>query len=177
MSLKKKVIFLDRDGVINQDTGYVSKISEFLFMPHYIDICKKLHQKGYVFVVVTNQSGISRGYFTQENYQQLTHWLCRQLSAFGISVFVYYCPHQDEDHCLCRKPKPGLFFKAKEELNIDVSSAWMIGDNERDIQAANKAGISKTILFSEKQFMTKAMIQISSWKNIFSFIVKTDSLK
>lgn len=172
-----RFIFLDRDGVINQDTGYVHTVNAFVFKPLFLHALQILHQHGYQFIVVTNQSGIARGYFTQSDYDTLSSWLKNTLMALGIPIRLYHCPHLPEHDCECRKPKPGLFLKAKQELGISMETAWMIGDQERDIQAAIAAGIQRHIFFSEQDHSALAKITCQHWSDIYQHILKTDGLR
>lgn len=142
-----KTIFLDRDGVINQEVHYLHKISDFKFVSGAIDACRDFQNKGYYIVIVTNQSGIARGIYTENDYQILTQWMLEQFIRNKIKILdVLYCPHGPESNCECRKPKPGLLIKAKKLHNIDMQNSWMIGDKESDIQAAKNSGVNKTIL-------------------------------
>ena len=142
-----KTIFLDRDGVINKDTNYLSKIEEFEFINGIFKTCKYLLSIDYEIIVVTNQSGIARGYYSEKDFQNITQWMLSQFEINGVKILdVLHCPHSPNSNCNCRKPKPGMFIKAENKYDIDMEKSWMIGDSERDIEAANSAGIKKTIL-------------------------------
>ncbi len=144
---KVKVAFLDRDGVINKDTGYTYKIDDFEFTDGCIAGLKALQASGYKIIVVTNQSGIGRGYYSEADYQELTHWYREQLTRQGVKLTdVFYCPHTPEDNCNCRKPAEGLFLQAAERYRIDFSASLMVGDKLSDLQAAQKAGVSRLVL-------------------------------
>jgi len=145
--MSKKAIFLDRDGVVNKEVNYLFKIEDFEFIDGIFDACLYFQNLGYAIIIVTNQSGITRKYYTENDYQTLTKWMLRQFKDSGIEILnVFHCPHGPESTCECRKPKPGMFLKAKDEHNIDMEKSWMIGDKERDIIAANSARIDNTIL-------------------------------
>ncbi len=147
---KSRAIFLDRDGVINEDGGYVYKIDDFVFKSEIFNVLKKLQELGYILIIVTNQSGIGRGYYTKEDFLKLTSFMVEEFKTRGINIAkVYYCPHKPEDNCECRKPKNGMLEEAINEFNIDPKSSWMIGDKLSDIEAANRSGIENTILISE----------------------------
>lgn len=147
-----KVAFLDRDGVINNDTGYTHKIDDFIFTDGCIAALKTLQTSDYKIIVVTNQSGIGRGYYSETDYQTLTHWYCEQLEQQGVCISdVFHCPHAPEDNCSCRKPAEGLFLQAARRYNIDFSQSLMVGDKLSDLQAAQKAGVSRLILLSQRQ--------------------------
>ena len=142
-------VFLDRDGVINVDSGYVGDWDSFVFLPGVIEAMRALCDAGYALVIVTNQSGIGRGFYTEEDFQVLTERMCNELSRHGVSIAgVYFCPHLPEaalpqyrKTCGCRKPKPGLIHRAMEELDIDLTRSAMVGDKSSDMQAALAAGI------------------------------------
>jgi len=142
-----KTIFLDRDGVINKEVEYLFRISDFEFIDGIFDACLHFQKLDYEIVIVTNQSGITRGYYNENDYQKLTGWMLDQFNDNGINILdTFYCPHTPESLCECRKPKPGMLIEAKHKYNINMKDSWMIGDSESDIKAANAAGISKTIL-------------------------------
>ena len=142
-----KTIFLDRDGVINEENNYVHKIEDFKFIRGVFETCKYLINLNYEIIIITNQSGIARGYYTLFEYQKLTKWMLNQFSKKNISILdVFFCPHGPKSKCSCRKPKPGMFIQAKKKYNIDMKKSWMIGDKEVDILASNSAGIENTIL-------------------------------
>jgi len=142
-----KTIFLDRDGVINKDINYLHKIDDFEFIDGIFDVCLYFQSLGYKIIIITNQSGISRGYYSHSDYQKVTQWMLDQFKYKNINILdVFHCPHGPDSTCDCRKPKPGMFLKAKDKHNTDMEKSWMIGDKERDTIAANSAGIDNTIL-------------------------------
>jgi D-glycero-D-manno-heptose 1,7-bisphosphate phosphatase len=142
-------VFLDRDGVINVDSGYVGDWDSFVFLPGVIEAMRRLCDAGYALVVVTNQSGIGRGYYTEDDFHVLTERMCKELNQHGVSIAgVYFCPHLPEatlpyyrKACDCRKPRPGLIHQALEELEIDPTRSAMVGDKDSDMLAALAAGI------------------------------------
>jgi len=145
--MKKKIIFLDRDGVINKEVGYLSKIKDFKFIDGVFESCRYFGNLGYELIIVTNQSGISRGFYSETDFTKLNSWMINEFKLQKINILdVFYCPHLPKDLCNCRKPQPGMFLQANEKYGIDMEKSWMIGDSERDIQAANLAGISNTII-------------------------------
>ncbi len=145
--MERKAVFLDRDGVINEDTGYVYRKEDFIFTDGIFDFCKRMQSLGYLLIVVTNQSGIGRGYYTHEDFHHLTTWMIKKFSEKDIDITdVYYCPHLPNDKCNCRKPQPGMILKAANEHCIDLKRSVLVGDKLSDIQAAQKAGVSETIL-------------------------------
>ncbi len=149
VSVSNPAIFLDRDGVINEDTGYVSQVDDFHFLPGVIDALQLLKKKGYLLVVVTNQSGIARGYFSEDDFMNLTEWMDWSLADRDVDLDgIYFCPHHP-DHgapCDCRKPEPGMLLLAQQELGIDMSRSYMVGDKPSDLKAAVNAGVSHKIM-------------------------------
>ena len=142
-----KTIFLDRDGVINKDINYLHKIDDFEFIDGIFDVCLYFQSLGYKIIIITNQSGISRGYYSHSDYQKVTQWMLDQFKYKNINILdVFHCPHGPDSTCNCRKPKPGMFLKAKDKHNTDMEKSWLIGDKEVDVIAANDAGIENTIL-------------------------------
>ena len=130
----KKAVFLDRDGTINKDKGYVHLREDFELLPGAIDGLRLLQEKGYLLILITNQSGIGRGFFTEDEYLDFQDWVAELLKEQGVRLTAqYYCPHVDEDSCQCRKPGIELFERAQKEFDIDWASSWAIGDRKRDL--------------------------------------------
>ncbi len=142
-----KTIFLDRDGVINKEVGYLHKIEDFEFINGVFDACLHFQNLGYQIIIVTNQSGIERGYYNENDFHIVNNWMLEQFKDQEIDILdVFFCPHGPESNCDCRKPKPGMFNQANKKYDINMEESWMIGDKEADIQAANAANIQNTIL-------------------------------
>ena len=145
--MDKKAVFLDRDGVINKEIGYLNKIKDFLFISDVFKACSLFKEKNFEIVIITNQSGIARGMYSEEDFHALNRWMLNEFSNNNISILdVEYCPHGPEDYCTCRKPKPGMIFSASYKHGINLKESWLIGDKETDIQAAINAGISNKVL-------------------------------
>lgn len=141
-----KAVFLDRDGVINEDKQYVHRIEDFVFMDGIFELLKLLQKKGYLLVIVTNQSGIGRGYYTEEEFQTLTTYMLDEFEKRDIKIAkVYHSPYKPELNAPCRKPNPGMLLQAKDEFDIDMKNSIMIGDKPSDIKAGQNAGVGKTI--------------------------------
>jgi D-glycero-D-manno-heptose 1,7-bisphosphate phosphatase len=155
--MKKKAAFLDRDGVINKDFGYVHKWSEFEFVDGIFDLLKLLERHEYLLIVITNQSGIARGYYDVKTVEKLHDKMTHVLSSHGIHLDeIYYCPHLPSGdlveyavECSCRKPMPGMILTAAREHNIDLSKSILIGDKITDIVAGQKAGLKENFLISD----------------------------
>ncbi len=151
--MPNRAVFLDRDGVIIADTGYIDSVSRVFFLPGVAENLKKLKEKGFMLVIVTNQSGVARGYFSVQTLKGINKNILDRLKIQGVEIdSIYFCPHHPEGkikeyavQCDCRKPLPGMIIRAAQELNIDLSLSFLIGDSERDILAGQSAGC-KTIL-------------------------------
>lgn len=168
----KKALFLDRDGVINKEKNYLYKIEDFEFIDGIFELCRYYLSKGYLIVIVTNQSGIARGYYSEEDFNILTSWMIEEFQKHDVKISkVYHCPHHPDitGECGCRKPHPGMLFQAAEELKIDLKKSVLIGDHERDIQAANEAGVVTSYFFDERNKVkySKATKIINSMKEIY----------
>ena len=152
-----KTIFLDRDGVINKEINYLNKIDDCEFIDGIFDACLHFQKLGFEIIIISNQSGIARGYYTESDYKKLTQWLLRQFENNNIDILdTFHCPHGPDSNCDCRKPKPGMFIKAKNKYKIDMKNSWMIGDTETDIQAAISAGVKNTILVRSGHLIDKS---------------------
>ena len=138
---RAKAAFLDRDGVINIDKNYLSDPAELELIKGAADALKILREKGFLLIIVTNQSGIARGYFTEKDLFKIHERLFQILAAEGIEIDAfYYCPHRPDENCTCRKPNPGLIIKAINDFNIDLNKSWFVGDQESDFLTAKKIG-------------------------------------
>ena len=148
----QKVLFLDRDGVINVEKDYLYKIEDFEFIDGIIDLCKHYESNGFIILVATNQSGIARNYYTQADFSLLTYWMIGEFASFGVNISqVYHCPHYPSisGECNCRKPKSGMLLEAAKHFDIDFKNSIIIGDKERDIEAGLNVGITESYLFNK----------------------------
>lgn len=147
---KNKVIFLDRDGTINDDYGYVHEKDKLKFLPGVIEGLKKLIESNYKLIIITNQSGIGRGYYTEEEYHEFTKYMLEELKKNNIYIDdIYYCPHTVKDNCNCRKPKLKLFYDAIEKYNVDIENSYAIGDKERDLSICNDTKITGILVYNK----------------------------
>lgn len=145
-----KAVFIDRDGTINVNVEYLDNPDEFQMYPGVGEGIKKLIENGYKIIIITNQSGISRGYFSEETLGKIHARMKKELEEKGARIDgVYYCPHHPDDKCSCRKPNTALFEQAIKEHDIDPSQSYVIGDRMLDVEAGHKIG-SKTILVPER---------------------------
>lgn len=137
----RQAIFLDRDGTLNKDFGYVHKYEDWQWLPGVVQALQKFKNAGFLLVAVSNQSGIGRGYYSREQLQRLESKIQDELQVAKCPIDAwYYCPHLPEAHCDCRKPKPGMILTAANDLGIDLAASWLIGDKKSDIDAGKKAG-------------------------------------
>lgn len=147
--MKQKALFLDRDGVVNVDVDYAHRIDQIEFMSGIFDVCRAAYMAGEKIIIVTNQSGIGRGYFTQEQFHALMQWMMVRFEKEGCPLTAYYfCPHLPEDNCSCRKPKPGMILQAAKDWDIELAASRLIGDKENDLAAGRAAGIDKCMFFN-----------------------------
>ena len=141
-----KALFLDRDGTINVDYGYVYEPSKFVFIDGIFEFCRQAQGKGYLIIVITSQSGIERGYFTEADFAAITKFMVDRFAEEDVSIVdVLHCPSLSGPD---RKPEPGLFLKAKEKYDIDMATSINVGDRDRDLEAGRRAGVGKNLLFA-----------------------------
>jgi D-glycero-D-manno-heptose 1,7-bisphosphate phosphatase len=155
--VRRRAAFLDRDGVINVDAGYVHRIEDFEFVPGTLEACRELARRGWLLVVATNQSGIGRGLYTAQDFNALTDWMRGRFERSGGPLAgVYYCPHHPTDaidgfriRCDCRKPQPGMLLRAARDLSLDLAQSVLFGDKCEDLLAAQSAGIVHRVLLGK----------------------------
>jgi rfaE bifunctional protein nucleotidyltransferase chain/domain len=148
---KKKAVFLDRDGTINKHVDFLHEPKKFEFLPNALKGIKRMQEKGFEIIIITNQQGIGLGYFPEEDFFKVNRKMLSEMNENKIKIMgIYFCPHTEADNCECRKPKPGLIIKAAKEHNIDLSKSYMIGDTKEDIDSGKKAEIKTIILGKEK---------------------------
>lgn len=157
---KRRVLFLDRDGTINVDKHYVYRIADFEWVPGIVDLCRAAVAVGYDIVVVTNQSGIERGYFTENDYAAFMQYMCGLFAEAGVPVLdVLHCPWLEHED---RKPNPGLFLKAAQKWDIDMQNSISLGDKERDVKAGMAAGVSRNYLLSSEHVESEATAVVAN---------------
>jgi D-glycero-D-manno-heptose 1,7-bisphosphate phosphatase len=147
---KNKALFLDRDGVINKEKNYVFKIEDFEFIEGIFDFCVYFQKRGYLIFVITNQAGIARGFYSEDDFNILTDWMVSQFEKRNILISkVYHCPHHPDitGPCNCRKPNPGMILQAANEFDLNLSESILVGDYESDLKTGENAGILKNYLF------------------------------
>jgi D-glycero-D-manno-heptose 1,7-bisphosphate phosphatase len=149
-----KALFLDRDGVVNREVSYLSRIDQVEWVPGLWELCARARDAGFVLIVVTNQSGIARGMYSEADFHPLMAWMGERFRAHGVSMAAYYyCPHHPQEgigeykrECADRKPGPGMLLRAAQDFSLDLSQCVMVGDRCSDIAAANAAGVGTVFL-------------------------------
>ncbi|MCE0558092.1 D-glycero-beta-D-manno-heptose 1,7-bisphosphate 7-phosphatase [Motilimonas sp. E26] len=172
MCVSKPAVFIDRDGVLNVDHGYVYEVDDFEFVEGAIEACQEIKQKGYLLVLVTNQSGIGRGYYSEDDFMNLTEWMDWSLADRDVDLDgIYYCPHHPEatveeykQVCECRKPAPGMLLTATKELGIDLANSYFVGDKTADIQAGIAAGVGTNVLVETGKALTEEGLALANGK-------------
>jgi D-glycero-D-manno-heptose 1,7-bisphosphate phosphatase len=162
-----KAVFLDRDGTIIEDVGYLNTPAEIKFIPGSIAAIKKLKEAGYKVVVITNQAGVARGLITEDMLQTIDKTLHKWILNSGTHLdALYYCPHHAEhgvypykQACECRKPHPGLLLKAQKDLNIDLAQSFMVGDKATDIEAGQRAGVKTVFVMTGRGEVEKSAMK------------------
>lgn len=160
MTQKRPAVFFDRDGVLNVDHGYTYRSQDFQWMAGAIDTIKFFNDHNYQVFVITNQSGIARGYYTEQDVGVLHQFMNEELDKYGAHIDAfYYCPHhldgtvtEYQKSCTCRKPEPGMIQRASKEWDVDTAQSFMIGDKPSDVEAAKAAGIPGYLFTSDDLF-------------------------
>lgn len=151
-----RAVFIDRDGTISEEVGYINHVSRFRLFPYSAAALKQLHDNGYLAIVITNQAGVARGYFSEEMVQAIHKQMTKDLETGGATLdAIYYCAHHPtvgeppyQLDCDCRKPKPGLLLRAARDYDIDLANSWMVGDRYSDIELAANAGVKSALVLS-----------------------------
>ena len=170
-----KALFLDRDGIINEDSAYVYQPQAFIFVEGIFDLCRHFVKQGYRLFIITNQAGIGRGFYSEADFEQLMAWVSEEFSKQRIVIEKsYYCPHHPtagighyKVNCDCRKPETGMLLEAAREFNLDLSDSLLIGDKISDIEAGKKAGLKKTYLIKSRY---QEAYDFSSVKQMYDYL-------
>lgn len=172
----KKLIILDRDGVINHDSaGYIKSPEEWQPIEGSLEAIALLNAKGYLVVVATNQSGIARGFYDEQSLEKIHAKMQYAANALGGHIDkIFYCPHGPNDNCDCRKPKPGLLHQIADHYRISISNVPFVGDSLRDIEAANAAGAKPVLVLTGNgqktlQQHANSLLKIPCFKNLQDF--------
>jgi len=164
-----KAAFLDRDGVINKDFGYVGSIDKFEFKEGIFELLEFLRDLEYELFIVTNQSGIGRGYYSEDDFYKLMDWVKNEFNKKNIKIKdIRFCPHHPDitGECNCRKPKPGMILDLAKKYNIDLTNSIMIGDSNTDIEACKRAGLKKCYKVENNLFYIIEKIKADSKKGV-----------
>lgn len=146
---RARFVFLDRDGTLVHDAGYVHKVADYRLLPGVIEALRTLRDAGFRFAIVTNQSGIARGLYTTDDFARFQEHLFDDLEASGITIeATYVCPHLPDAGCTCRKPSPSSILDARDRFGIDLASSWVIGDHAVDVRLAANAGCNGILLLT-----------------------------
>ena len=151
-----QAVFIDRDGTISEEVGYINHTSRFRLFPYAAAAIEQLHEAGYHAILVTNQAGVARGYFSEDMVKAVHQRMTEELEASGATLdAVYYCAHHPSVgeppyryDCDCRKPKPGLLLRAASDFNLDLANSWMVGDRYSDVELARNAGVKSVLVLS-----------------------------
>ena len=171
-----KALFLDRDGVINKEKNYLYKIQDFEFIDGVFESCRYFQDNGYLIVIITNQAGIARGKYNEDDYYQLNNWMLNEFRTQCVDIArVYHCPHHPDytGDCDCRKPKPGMILQARNELTIDLKNSILVGDKESDVCAGFNAGVGTNYLINTGHKINKNIYNVpilESLKNLTMFV-------
>jgi D-glycero-D-manno-heptose 1,7-bisphosphate phosphatase len=157
----RKALFLDRDGVINYDFGYVHRREDLVFVDGIFEVLKRAQQMGYKLFIVTNQSGIGRGYFTKVEFLKLMNYIVEEFEKRGIEITDFaYCLHHPDDNCSCRKPEPGLIEELAYRYQLDLKNSIMVGDKPSDVEAGKRAGVALSIQIETPYQILEALKRI-----------------
>lgn len=180
---RRRALFLDRDGIVNIEKNYLYKVEDFEFCPGIFELCQYFLDKEYWIFLITNQAGIAKGYYTEEDFITLNQWMLQQFTKKGITIQeAFYCPHHPKGSkplysidCNCRKPKPGMLLRAAEKYSIDLKNSILIGDKESDIEAGIQAGIQanwlvKTHPNEDYNCLSKSNFQFSNLKEVVNYL-------
>lgn len=175
-----KALFLDRDGVINKEKNYLYKIEDFEFIDGVFEACRYFQGKGYLIIVITNQAGIARRKYTEDDYEMLTEWMIKEFEKEDIKISkVYHCPHHPDfnDKCECRKPKPKMILDASKEFCIALSQSILVGDKNSDIEAGIKAGIKRNYLVKTGHIIKENRFDVNIIHSLKDLIPRKQSAK
>jgi D-glycero-D-manno-heptose 1,7-bisphosphate phosphatase len=177
-----KALILDRDGVVNIDKDYVYRIEDFEFVDGIFDLCRQAADQGYLIIIITNQSGIGRGYYAEADFHSLTDWMKAQFADAGVNIAqVYFCPYHPvhgigryKADSYDRKPNPGMILKAAQDFDLDLSNCILVGDKESDMKAARTAGVGHKVLFRPEEANgdtpTRADYVVSDLKTVLDLV-------
>ena len=176
-----RAVFLDRDGTINQDRGFIVKPEEFIFEDGAVAAIRLLNQAGFRVIVVSNQAGIAYGHFSEQAVEDLHQWAAKELAAQGARIDAfYYCPHHPDGQppyrqaCLCRKPAPGMLLQAAADFSLDLAASWLVGDHQSDIAAGIAAGVIPVFVLTGhgRRELARVAAQTRRAENLYEAVTK-----
>jgi len=167
----RRALFLDRDGVVNVDHGYVYRPEQTEWLPGIFELCRVAVDLGYVLVVITNQAGIARGYYSEDEFAVYMRWMHEQFKARGLEILAtYHCPHHPSEglgdlrrDCDCRKPQPGMILRAQRELGLDLANSALIGDKGSDLDAGRAAGVGYCLKLGTASGEARSLAEVVHW--------------
>ncbi|HEX4021808.1 MAG TPA: HAD family hydrolase [Acidobacteriaceae bacterium] len=177
-----RALFLDRDGVVNEEIGYLSRSDQVRFLPGIFDLCRKAQSLGYILIIVTNQAGIARGYYSETEFHVLMQWMTGEFAREGIRLDRYYfCPHHPEHgvgayrlDCQDRKPNPGMFLNAATEFHLDLARSIFLGDRCTDMVAGRAAGVGTLVLVEGQE--VKPCDEPEKFRRVKNLLMASESL-
>lgn len=157
--MKKKAVFLDRDGVISRNdpeyekiTYYITKWKDFIFLSHVFEGISAIKKKNYLAIIVTDQPGIGKGFITMKRAEEINKKMIQEFAKKGIVIDgIYMCPHKKEDNCECKKPSPKMLLQAAKDFDIDLKNSFIVGDKTTDIEAGKRAGVKSILVLTGYQ--------------------------
>jgi len=156
----RKAVFIDRDGTINVNYGYINNPDDFKMYPNVAKGIKLLQENGFKIIIITNQSGIARGYFSEKSLEEIHDKMKKELSKEDTGVdAIYYCPHHPDENCNCRKPKPGMLEQAIKDFDIEIKDSYIIGDRMLDVEAGKIIGCKTVLIPEDKELVKKEMTE------------------
>ena len=181
----KKVLFLDRDGVINVESeGYITDWSDFEFLPGALDTIKQATDEGYRIIIISNQSAIGRGMCSKETIDEIMSNMVETIEAHGGKIKdIFYCPHTPDDKCKCRKPEPDLFLQAAEKYNIKLTNTWFVGDKLTDVAVAMRVGTKPILIRGGKPVPDMSVTEddaaavVNNLSEAFEYLLAMDKLR
>ena len=169
--MTRKAIFLDRDGTLIVDHGYICDPEQVELLPNIIPALKTIQSAGYLLIIISNQSGVGRGFFSIEDVEEVNQRLDELLKQNGIKIKgFFYCPHAPEEYCSCRKPKPGLVINAMKEHRIEPSLSYLVGDKWTDVEAALNAGVMPVWITDNPYINTVHNSSVTATPSLYSWV-------
>jgi histidinol-phosphate phosphatase family protein len=169
--MRRKAVFLDRDGTICEDVHYMRDPSQLRIYPEVPKAIKLLNEAGFLVIIATNQSAVARGYVTLEGLERIHKKMLEELGKRGAKIdAIYFCPHHPDDNCNCRKPKPGMILKAQRDFNIDLKASYIVGDKRLDVETAEKTNLIPILVLTG--YGKEELKTLNEWRIKPAYIAK-----